>query len=204
MKNRQPQSRWLLTAAALFLLPAALLGSELPQHFELSQFSLDAPPRSGWNLTSQRTESIWFIRIPGDREFTMIGALLVTDVARDFWPLADVSLAQVFINDYRQAAVRGGHGFSNENFESITIGGRRFFASSARLTKVHNLPVDDDFAGDELVYVHIPVRPPGARPEVYLFLLSDFRRKPEPLEGNLRDFLSVLESFDPKDPMPPV
>ena len=86
----------------------------------------------------------------------------------------------------------------------IGIGGRTFYASSSRLTKIHNAPLSEAFEATEHHYIHIPARIPGRQPRVYLFLMSDFKLKSEAIDANMKDFISVLESFYPKDELPPV
>lgn len=194
----------LLALVALAATPARP-GAESPrQHFDLVYFSLNAPPGADWNLTSERTASIWFMRLPSDREFTMIGALKIPDLDQGLWVMPDSELAKILIDDYRQAAINGGHAFEGEEFDEISIGGRLFYAGSAHITKIHKLPVDDDFAADEKVYVHIADRRAGEPPDVYVFLFSDFRRKNAAVGSSVQDFLSVLESFDPKVRLAPV
>jgi hypothetical protein len=175
-----------------------------PQHFELAYFSLNAPPGADWNLTSERTASIWFMRLPSDREYTNIGVLKIAEIDQGLWLIPDPDLAKILIDDYRQAAINGGHGFSGEEFDEIRIGGKLFYAGSARITTIHKLPVDEDYAADEMIYVHIAARRAGVQPDVYVFLFSDFRHKSASLGTSVQDFLSVLESFDPKDPLAPV
>lgn len=198
------QTLGLLVVALATLLPSETLLADSRRHFELRYFGLSAPARAGWKITSERTESIWFMRLPSDREFTMIGALRVDKVDRNLWATSDEELARIFIDDYRQSAVKGGHGFSNQQFQSLEIAGKTFFAASARITTIHKLPVDSDYDADERIYVHIAKRQAGNPPEIYLFLYSDFRRKPAPSDSNLNDFMSVLESFYPREILPAV
>ena len=205
MKTSQIQrSLGLLIVALTTILPSETPFADSRRHFELRYFGLSAPARAGWKITSERTESIWFMRLPSDREFTMIGALRVDKIDRNLWAVPDEELARIFIDDYRQSAIQGGHGFSNEQFHSLEIGGKTFFAASARITTIHKLPVDSDYDADEMVYVYIAKRKPGDQPNIYLFLYSDFRKKPAPSESNLSDFMSVLESFYPRETLPAV
>jgi hypothetical protein len=187
----------------IFLAPF-LIAAEGGKHFDLPYFGLNAPARAGWNLSSERTESIWFMRTDSPREFSRIGVLKVEDLPRDLWNVSDRDLARTIIDEYRQAAVRGGHGFTDKRFGTVDIAGKTFYGSTARVTKIHNSKIEDSFVYNSLYYVYIPARIPGEAPDVFVFLMSNFKKRSNSADADMEDFISVLSSFYTKEELPPV
>lgn len=200
-KNGIMRSAFLLT---LFFLTPFLIAAEGGKHFDLPYFGLNAPARAGWNLSSERSESIWFIRTDAPGEYTMIGVLKAGELSRDLWNVSDRDLARTIIDDYQQAAVRGGHGFTDMQFDRVDIAGKTFYGFTARVTKIHNSEIEDSFVSNSLYYVYIPARIPGEAPDVFVFLMSNFKKKSNSADTDMEDFISVLSSFYPKEELPPV
>lgn len=129
----------------------------------------------------------------------MIGVVGTEDIPRDYWAMEDESLAKAVIRDYRQSTLDSGHAFNGERFETVEIGGKRFFADAAFLSAIHGMPVAPDITAHELVYIFIGPREPQTQPYLYSFMFKDFHRKGVDFEDHLAQFVSVLESFRPKD-----
>jgi hypothetical protein len=169
------------------------------KRYDLHSFAVTGPAGQGWDVMSQSRETVWFSKALSVKEFSMIGIQAIRDIEAEQWGLSDENLAKSVIQEYRDSTVRSGHTVENEQFEEKQINHKTFYTSTAHLPVIHALRVDPQYDANELVYIYVAPRSPETQPIVYFFLFTDVRKREEPFESHLKEFLSVIVSFEPKE-----